>query len=96
MGSSVAARRFTSCTQCCLGSLLRNNAACCCLCRVLQASGYVTLQTLLLLLLLSCLTADAGDRAIMRVPPRLAMAVSWLPLTDGSTGVSEALHLMAK
>jgi hypothetical protein len=42
------------------------------------------------------LTADAGERAIMRVPPKLAIAVSWLPLTDGSTGVSEALHLIAK
>ena len=48
------------------------------------------------LLLVALLTAEAGERAIIRVPPRLAMAVSWLLLTDGSTGVSEALHLMAK
>lgn len=33
-----------------------------------------------------CLTADAGERAIMSVAPRLAMAASW-PLLTCNTGV---------
>lgn len=38
------------------------------------------------------LTADAGDRAIMSVAPRLAMALS-CPLLTCSTGVREAPQL---
>lgn len=42
------------------------------------------------------LTAEAGDLAIMSVPPRLANALSWPLLTDPRAGVRAAVHLIAK
>lgn len=42
------------------------------------------------------LTADAGDLAIMSVPPSVAVAVIWPLLMDPSTGVRGAASLMAK